>query len=83
MADVFMADVIMADAPPVKRQRGDAVSVVFDHPIFSSFPLASKTWYVEERDTAEDLKVWVQLEVISCSSGLDGSVQSLFYARCR
>ena len=63
MAGVLMADVIMADAPPVKRQRGDAVSVVFDHPIFSSFPLASKTWYVEERDTVEDLKAWVQWEV--------------------
>ena len=63
MADVIMADVIMADAPPVKRQRGDAVSVVFAHPIFSRFPLTCKTWYVEEHNTVEDLKVWVQWEV--------------------
>ena len=63
MADVSMADVIMADAPPVKRQRGDAVSVVFDHPIFSRFPLTCKTWYVEEHNTVEDLKVWVQWAV--------------------
>ena len=27
MPDVIMADVIMADAPPLKRQRGDAVLV--------------------------------------------------------
>ena len=63
MPDVIMADVIMADAPPLKRQRGDAVLVVFDHPIFSRFPLTCKTWYVEEHNLVEDIKVWVQWKV--------------------
>ena len=63
MADVIMADVIMAHAPPLKRQRGDAVLVVFDHPIFSHFPLRCKTWYVEEHNLVEDIKVWVQWKV--------------------
>ena len=63
MADVIMADVIMADVPPLKRQRGDAVLVVFDHPIFSHFQLRCKTWYVEEHNLVEDIKVWVQWKV--------------------
>ena len=63
MPDVIMAGVIMADAPPLKRQRGDAVLVVFDHPIVSRFSLTCKTWYVEEQNLVEDIKVWVQWKV--------------------
>ena len=37
--------------------------VVFDHPIFSHFQLRCKTWYVEEHNLVEDIKVWVQWKV--------------------